>query len=281
VDPLRLPPLKRSLRRKGVSKQACDNMTHCEAPPTDIQRIEMFISRRSSMSSWLRPTLLSAAALVAFSPTALAHVALSGPGIVGQSQVLTFSVGHGCEGADTVGIEIAIPREVTTVRAAPSVFGAATVRTDETGVVTAVSWTKDDARSADDQFYTLQLRIKVPELPFTTLYFPTTQTCRSADGDETVVAWDKLPEQIEGAAQGEEVSPAPALTILPVRHAGWNKFTVPDAIEVLTIFDDAQIVWSGESAYSSNPTTMELIAGDDSVKALTKIKAGAEIWVRY
>jgi uncharacterized protein YcnI len=233
------------------------------------------------MSSSFRATSLAAAAVFACVPTAFAHVSLSGTGAAGQQQVLTFNVGHGCEGADTVRIEVAIPKEVTTVRAMPSVFGEAVVQTDEAGIATAVSWSKTDARAIDDQFYQLAIRIKVPETPFATLYFPATQTCRNAAGEETVVQWVQLPDELAGVAEGEETLPAPALTILPVRYAGWNKFTVPSKIDVLSIFDDAQIVWSGESAYSSNPATAELINADDTVGELTKIKAGAEIWVKY
>jgi periplasmic copper chaperone A len=237
------------------------------------------------MQSRYRLTALVSVGLLSFASSALAHVSVSGPGNAGQSQVLTFGVGHGCEGADTIGIEIQIPEEVLTVRAVPSVFGDAVVRTNDAGIVTAVAWTKADARQSDDQYYQLGIRIGVPDAPFTTLYFPTTQTCRAADGTETVVEWAALPtdddQDAAPAAEGEEVPPAPALTILPVRRPGWNKFTVESAISTLTMFDDAQIVWAGDAAYSSNPATLELIESDKSVKPLTRIKAGATIWVKY
>jgi uncharacterized protein YcnI len=234
------------------------------------------------MSSSLRvPAALAAAAALAIPATSFAHVSLTGTGNAGQQQVLTFNVGHGCEGADTVGIEIAIPAEVTAVRAMPSAFGEATLQADDAGIVTAISWSKAEARPLDDQFYQFAIRIKVPETPFATLYFPARQTCRNAAGEETVVAWDQLPEQLAKVKEGEETLPAPALTILPQRFPGWNKLTVPSAIDVLSVFDDAQIVWSGDSAYSSNPATQALIRSDKTVDELTKIKAGAEIWVRY
>jgi periplasmic copper chaperone A len=234
------------------------------------------------MPSSLRvPAALCAAAVLATGSTAFAHVSLAGTGNAGQQQMLTFGVGHGCEGADTVRVEIAIPPEVTAVRALPSTFGEATLQADDAGIVTAVSWSKSEARPLDDQFYQLAIRIKVPETPFATLYFPARQTCRTAEGEEIVVAWDQLPEQLAEVAEGEETLPAPALTILPQHFPGWNKFTVPSAVDVLSVFDDAQIVWSGDSAYSSNPATQELIKSDKTVDALTKIKAGAEIWVKY
>jgi hypothetical protein len=63
--------------------------------------------------------------------------------------------------------------------------------------------------------------------------------------------------------------------------AGWNKYTVENKIDDLTIFDDAQIVWADDAAYSGNPETKALIESEDDVEPLTEIKAGAEIWVKY
>jgi uncharacterized protein YcnI len=213
--------------------------------------------------------------------TALAHVSVAGPGFAGKSQVLTFSIGHGCEGADTVRLEIAIPEEVTTVRAVPSVWGEAELTRNDALVVTAVAWSKAEARAEDDQYYQFAIRISVPDMPFTTLYFPARQFCRAADGTETTVNWEALPADIEAAPMGMEPEPAPALLVLPSRMPGWNKFTVGDAITDLSIFDDAQIVWAGDAAYSSNPETKNLIAAEADVDELTEIEAGAEIWVKY
>ncbi|MGD8863022.1 MAG: hypothetical protein PVI30_23615 [Myxococcales bacterium] len=46
-------------------------------------------------------------------------------------------------------------------------------------------------------------------------------------------------------------------------------------------FADAQIVWSGDAAYSSNPATADMIDAEDGVSVLESIEAGAEIWVKY
>lgn len=212
-----------------------------------------------------------AVVLVASSP-ALAHVDVSGPAFAGTTQVVTFTVGHGCEGADTVRVEIEIPEAVLAVRALTGSFGEAELTKDATGRVTSVAWTKDTARAADDHYYLFPLRIAVPDEPFTTLYFPSTQTCRDPEGNETTVAWAELPG-------GED--PAPGLRVVPERHAGWNKYTVPVAVTDLGYFADAQIVWQGNAAYSANPTTMALIEGDDGTVKLDEIEAGAEIWVKY
>jgi uncharacterized protein YcnI len=210
-----------------------------------------------------------------------AHVSVAGPAFAGKNQVLTFSVGHGCAGADTFRVEVAIPEQVTTVRAMPSPWGDAVFTKNDAGLITAVTWTKSDVRDEDDQYYQFGIRIAVPDAPFTTLYFPATQTCRTADGEETTVAWAALPQDLEAAAEGEEVTEAPALLILPPRVPGWNRYTVGNEIEDLSVFDDAQIVWAGDAAYSANPETMSLIRSEDDVDVLTEIEAGAEIWVKY
>ena len=218
---------------------------------------------------------------LSFVSTASAHVSVSSPGFAGQSQVLTFGVGHGCEGADTIRIEVAIPAEVTSVRAIPSVFGDVEVKTDDSGAVTGVIWSKADARAKDELFYQLAIRAKLPDAPFTTVYFKAKQTCKAEDGKESVVDWAATAEEVAAAKMGEEPEPAPSVLILPVRASGWNKYTVKDAVKDLSVFKDALIVWSGDAAYSSNPTTMELIKSEDGVTELTEIKAGAEIWVKY
>lgn len=210
-----------------------------------------------------------------------AHVSLtSGPGFANQTQILTFGVGHGCEGADTVRVEVSIPKEVTSVRPMANSWGDPQVKTDDAGLVTSVVWSKDKARDKDDSFYQVALRIKVPDAPFTTVYFPAKQICRGTDGKETTVDWAALPGDAP-AAGGEESTPAPALMILPVRYPGWNKITVSADVTDLKIFDDAQIVWQGNAAYSSNPATKEQIKGEKDVTTLTEIKSGSEIWVKY
>ncbi len=212
---------------------------------------------------------------------AVAHVDVaSGPGFAGKSQEITLAVGHGCEGKDTASVRVQIPEGVASVRAVPGGLGKATVETDATGLVTAVTWQKDDAdlAPADLHYYKVALRIRVPDRPFTTLFFPTRQTCKADDGTPIVVDWvSTLPSEGE---EGPE--PAPALKILPVRQPGWNKYTVPVAIDDLGAwFGDAQIVWRGNAAFSANPLTAEQIAGTPGVTALASLAANDEIWVRY
>jgi periplasmic copper chaperone A len=228
-----------------------------------------------------RLAVLLGTAMLFFAPSALAHVSVTSPGYAGQNQVLTFSVGHGCEGADTFKLEVTIPKEVTSLRAVPSLFGEAELKADAAGVITSVVWTKSTVRPADDQYYQLQLRIKVPDAPFTTLYFPTKQSCRTADGKESTVDWAALPVAGADPSDEEGPPPAPALVILPTRVPGWNKYTVKNELKDLTVFNDAQIIWAGDAAYSGNAATADLIKAEEGVEPLTTIKAGAEIWVKY
>ncbi len=228
------------------------------------------------MNSALRHSLALTlgCALVGLAAPAFAHITVASPVYAGaRGQLLTFSVGHGCTGADTIGVLVHLPEAITTVRAVPGPFGEATVATSSAGIPLSVEWTKAAARPADDQFYQFQIRINVPDTPFQTLYFHATQTCRAATGEVTTVEWEALP--------GEEGEPAAALQILPPRFPGWNKVMVAAQMDDLTVFDDAQIVWAGSSAYSSNPATKELIEAETDVETLTSIPAATEIWVKY
>jgi uncharacterized protein YcnI len=208
-------------------------------------------------------------------------VGVSSPGFANQTQVLTFSVGHGCEGADTSKIEVAIPDSVTSVRGVPGTFGQVEVVKDDANVVKSVVWTNAQPKAADDYYYQLQIRAKLPDAPFTTVLFPTKQTCKDKEGKEIVVEWKATPEEAAAASDTEEVPPAPALAILPVRQLGWNKYTVKTKLTDLTVFDDAQIVWAGDAAYSSNPATQDQIKNEDGVSELKEIAANTDIWVKY
>ncbi|HEX2659889.1 MAG TPA: DUF1775 domain-containing protein, partial [Polyangia bacterium] len=129
-------------------------------------------------------------------PAAHAHVAIaSGTVVANASQEVTFTVGHGCAGADTVKVRVEIPTGVTSVRPETSDFGKTSVEKDATGAITAVTWQKAEADvlEADTQYYKLLVRLKTPNTPFTTLLFPAHQTCRAADRTVSVVDWTALP----------------------------------------------------------------------------------------
>lgn len=234
----------------------------------------------------MRPIICSFLVLGALASAAEAHISISsGPAAANKSQIITFSVGHGCQDAalkklDTVKIRVSIPAGVTGVRAMFSDFGKPTVITSGT-VITAVEWTKPaaDLLDGDDAYYELKLRAKVPDAPFTKLKFDVQQTCEDSTTHQQVIADWNAPE---GSTTGE---PAPYLTVVPAHTTGWNKLTVPRALtqdEVPTYLGDALIVWRGAAAYSSNPNTAAMIAATPGVTAMAAgLQANDEIWVKY
>jgi uncharacterized protein YcnI len=229
----------------------------------------------------LKAFLLSCVAGLLASGGASAHISISsGPGFATKTQIVTFGVGHGCEGSDTRKVRVQIPDSVVSVRALNSDLGAAKVETNATGAVTAVVWEKlaSELLDADTNYYTVSLRIRIPDAPFTTLYFRTYQTCGTG-AEELEVAWaEEVPE--DQVPEGKE--PAPALQILPARVPGWNKFQVPrDISDLSAYFSDALIVWKGEAAYSANPLTAEAIASTEGVSELIELEANDEVWVKY
>lgn len=210
--------------------------------------------------------------------TARAHVEVkSGPAAANKTQEVSFAVGHGCSGADTYKVKLDIAAGVTSVRPLRSDFGKVSVDKDMAGAVTAVTWQKPaaDALDADLSYYKLTVLMKVPDKPFTRLYFAVHQTCRAVDGTLSTVDWVALPGQM-----GE---PAAALTIVPARQPGWNKFSSSEHIHDLSVFfSDAQIVWKGTTAWSPNAETTNLIKTTPGVTALTDgIHPDDEFWVRY
>jgi uncharacterized protein YcnI len=224
--------------------------------------------------------LLAGAALLLVPAMARAHNSVaSGPGFASTTQEIVFGIGHGCEGADTYSVRVEIPADVTSVRPLRSDFGKFSLEKNAAGDVTAITWQKPDSElhDADISYYKLAVRMRVPNKPFTLLYFPMRQTCKKSDGTVSTVTW-------AGSATdpGAEPTPAPALRIVPARKPGWNKFTVPAAISDLgAFFSDAQIVWKGTAAYSPNAATEDLVKATSGVTALTELQANDEIWVRY
>jgi uncharacterized protein YcnI len=215
-----------------------------------------------------------------------AHISLSAASPYANATVeANFNVGHGCEGLDTYSVKIRVPNGVTGLRVVENgSFASVTTEKNGAGDVTAVTYTKTQGtvRAADDAFYKLVLRFKLPNTPFATLYFPTTQVCKSSDGNTTkTTEWVGMGEPPPDA--GEAAEPAPALSVLPARVPGWNKYKAGDgaALKPDTWFKDALIVWAGDAAYSANANTAEQIKAEEGVDALESISSGTEFWVKY
>jgi periplasmic copper chaperone A len=221
---------------------------------------------------------------------AQAHITIgSGPALANKSgQKITFAINHGCTAAggaklDTLSIKIDIPNGIdpTSVRPLPSDFGGTPIVTRTGTNVTSVQWNRNpaDLQAADDAYYELTLRLKVLDVPFTRIPFVLTQVCRPQGGtatDDVTVVWTGPETAVE---------PSPQLTVVPAHVAGWHKITLTAPIAAASMgvyFGDAQIVWKGTAAYSSNAFTAALITMTTGATALTAdLATGDEIWVKY
>jgi hypothetical protein len=125
--------------------------------------------------------------------------------------------------------------------------------------------------------------MKLPDAPFSTVYFKAHQTCRDTAGVEEVVEWVGLSSDPDA---GTAVEPAAPLRIVPARLPGWNKYTLPAGVQVGSAalpdyFVNALIVWKDTSAYSPNANTAALIGMTPGVTALTQLAPSDVIWVRF
>lgn len=234
-------------------------------------------------------TLLSTSILMC--NTASAHVTVNGAGVVptaNKTFEATLNVPHGCgddagNHFDTQRVETTIPTDFVSVLPVDATFGKATVIKNETGAVTKIVWAKTEAEvlPADDHFYKLTFRGKLPDKPFTKIAFPTVQHCIGTNGVALTSEWTATEDGEHDHNAPNAENPAPTLFIYPARSPGWNKYTVNEHVHDLSVFADAEIVWAGTAAYSANAITLDLIKADTSVTVLDAIHPGTEIWVKY
>ncbi|HEX4340520.1 MAG TPA: DUF1775 domain-containing protein [Polyangiaceae bacterium] len=219
-----------------------------------------------------------------------AHISLAGPAYANSTFEASFTVGHGCENPavagtmlDTYSVTVDIPIGVTSVRAVDSTLGKA-VAAVTAGNVTSITWTKtmSDVLSADIDFYRLPVRMKLPDAAFSIVYFNAHQICLGPNNTQIEVDWIGTIDQTTALPDGAPPpEPAPKVVLLPPRVPGWNKFSVKTAVSDLTIFNDAEIVWAGDAAYSVNPNYTALIGTEPNTSALKAVAAGTDIWVKY
>jgi hypothetical protein len=108
------------------------------------------------------------------------------------------------------------------------------------------------------------------------------QICYDAQNHPVTVDWVGTSGQTTALPDGAPPpEPAPSVVLLPARVPGWNKYTVGQHLTTLTMFNDAEIVWAGNAAYSVNPNYTALIGKEPNSEPLTEIAAGTEIWVKY
>jgi uncharacterized protein YcnI len=159
--------------------------------------------------------VVAAGALVAV-PTAAAHVGTSpSTASAGQTAVIGFVVGHGCDGAATRQITMRIPAGVTSAKPRPKAGWRISIKTGKlpqpvkdfagntvtTGVL-QITWTGGPL--PDAWFDSFEVRLGMPSTPGKTIYFPTVQRCTKG-----VHRWIEIP--VKGQAEPEEPAPGVAL----------------------------------------------------------------------
>ncbi|MSP20329.1 MAG: DUF1775 domain-containing protein [Alphaproteobacteria bacterium] len=151
-------------------------------------------------------------ALAGASLPALAHVGLEPAQAVANSTVnVAFRIGHGCGESPTTAIKVRIPAGVTGVQPQPKPgWTLAVTKGPLPGVVAAagaavaegviqVDWT--GGKLPVEFFDTFVLRMKMPNAPGTTLYFPIVQECENGAHrwiEPTVPGQPEPPEPMPG-----------------------------------------------------------------------------------
>jgi uncharacterized protein YcnI len=148
-------------------------------------------------------TTLAGATLLALSAplAASAHVEVDpSSAAAGSYSLLTFSVGHGCDGSATTGITIDVPEAIESVTPTVNPGWDVTPLTDGQVTYTALTPLADGLRTT----FELSLQIPADAAVGDTLAFPVLQSCEVGETD-----WAE--PVVEGEA--EPAHPAPAVTV--------------------------------------------------------------------
>jgi uncharacterized protein YcnI len=163
--------------------------------------------------------------------TAQAHVELEASSTAPAAlSVLTFAVGHGCEGSPTTSLAVTFPAEVQAVT--PTVkpgWSITEVPADPststgTGTGTMVTWTADPGSALPDGFrdtVAVSALLPVGGEAGDLVAFPTVQTCEVGSYD-----WVELAEP---GSDTEPASPAPVLTLTDADGGGAGASRTDDA----------------------------------------------------
>ena len=161
-------------------------------------------------------TAAVAAGALAAIGTAMAHVGANpGTAPAGQSSLIGFGVGHGCEGSTTTSVSIRIPAGVTSAKPRPKPGWRLTIRkgvlpqpvkdfagNTVTRGVLEVTWR---GRLLDDHYDRFELQLGMPNTPGKTLWFPTVQRCVKGSH-----RWIQIPKK----GQPEPEEPAPGVRLV-------------------------------------------------------------------
>ena len=155
-------------------------------------------------------TTLAGAALLALSAplAASAHVEVDpSSAAAGSYSLLTFSVGHGCDGSATTGITIDVPEAIESVTPTVNPGWDVIPLTDGQIVYTALTPLADGLRTT----FELSLQIPADAAVGDTLAFPVLQSCEVGETD-----WSEA--IVEGEAEPDH--PAPAGTVTAASASG-------------------------------------------------------------
>lgn len=191
---------------------------------------------------WKASAAVAAAGATVFgvaSPAA-AHVGVvPSEAPAGQSTLLTFSFGHGCDGSATTEIRIQLPETIPVVT--PTVnpgWDAAKVTEALNSPVEGAHGEQVTERVAEVVYTaktpipdgyrdTFVLSLTLPDTPGETIYFPTIQTCEQGE-----TAWIELPA--EGQDSHDLAAPAPAVTLVAAADGDDSELHEGDAAGVAT-----------------------------------------------
>ncbi|MGH3360135.1 MAG: YcnI family protein, partial [Nocardioidaceae bacterium] len=166
----------------------------------------------------LAAAALAAGAIALGAAPASAHAEMTpSTTVAGEYAVLTFSIGHGCDGSATTDVAIDIPEGIDVVT--PTINQGWTIA-KQTEPIPNVDASDPDAITerttrvtyaaktplADGYRDTFELAVPLPDKAGETLTFPTIQTCEKGE-----TAWTQVPE--EGQSEEELETPAPAMEL--------------------------------------------------------------------
>ncbi|HSK97434.1 MAG TPA: YcnI family protein [Euzebyales bacterium] len=157
------------------------------------------------------------AALLLVAGPAWAHVtAVPGSAPAGKQVVVSFRVGHACDGSPTTAISVRLPDRVASVT--PQFLPGWEVETTNgplaepvevhgetvTEGIREITWSGGSI--PDHTYFDFGVSMLLPDRPGKTLYFPVVQTCESGE-----TAWIEVPAKGEDAHDLE--LPAPSVTL--------------------------------------------------------------------
>lgn len=201
--------------------------------------------------------------LVLLAAPAWAHVTANpGNAPAGESAVINFRIGHGCDGSPTTAVSVQIPDTVAGVT--PEFVPGWSIDTT-TGQLsepvelhgeTVTDGTREITWSGgtpipDDSFFEFGVSMQLPDQAGETLYFPVVQTCESGE-----TAWIEIPA--EGEDEHDLDAPAPSVTLTDSAGGDDHDASEPDG--------------HSEAASASEPVaTAELATSEQSSPSILPV----------